>query len=246
MSTKVFSWKGKNSIDYKNNTPFWKDNSFLEFIYNNPKFKIILELLLDDLKFSLFERQNEIEKLASSYIEHGYGYLFYLLIKTIKPEKCVELGVLHGFSSCTIASALRDNGSGVIHAYDLFEDYPFRNDSMINVTNRMKEYNLDKWVEYHKNDAFEVSKKYKEIDFLHVDLSNDGVTYEKIFKQWHSKVKSLIVLEGGADYRDKVAWMGKYKKVSICQTIEHISQTYPQWKLYIIYPYPSLTIAVRN
>jgi predicted O-methyltransferase YrrM len=43
----------------------------------------------------------------------------YLLLRTHRPETVVEVGCLHGWSTSWILRALRDNGHGHLHSYDL-------------------------------------------------------------------------------------------------------------------------------
>ena len=37
--------------------------------------------------------------MRSSYIQNNYGDVFYRMITTYRPRKCVELGVLDGYST---------------------------------------------------------------------------------------------------------------------------------------------------
>ncbi|MFE5540976.1 class I SAM-dependent methyltransferase [Streptomyces sp. NPDC056519] len=43
----------------------------------------------------------------------------YLLLREAKPETVVEVGTFHGWSTTWILQALRDNGSGHLHSYDI-------------------------------------------------------------------------------------------------------------------------------
>jgi len=46
----------------------------------------------------------------------------YLLLRATKPAAVVELGTFHGWSTSWILSALRDNGSGQLHSFDLIDN----------------------------------------------------------------------------------------------------------------------------
>src|SRR6201991_302786 len=46
----------------------------------------------------------------------------YLLLRAIKPAGVVELGTFHGWSTTWILSALRDNGFGHLHSFDLIDN----------------------------------------------------------------------------------------------------------------------------
>jgi predicted O-methyltransferase YrrM len=46
----------------------------------------------------------------------------YLLLRATKPAAVVELGTFHGWSTSWILNALRDNGSGHLHSFDLIDN----------------------------------------------------------------------------------------------------------------------------
>jgi len=228
-------------------TPFWHDSSFKSFMELNPQLKGIEKYLPSSLGEEVFDAQNMIEEAWSSYMDHGYGYLFYALVRVLKPISCVELGVLQGFSLMTVAAALRDNNNGArICGFDLFEDYEYRHDYQANVSARVKDNLLDPWVRLHRLDAYQVYHQYEAVDFLHVDISNNGETFSQIFAQWANKVKQAIVFEGGSKTRDQVEWMSKYNKPPIVPAIRTIRNSYPDWSIVVLEPFPSVTVAIKK
>jgi predicted O-methyltransferase YrrM len=46
----------------------------------------------------------------------------YLLLRAAEPAAVVELGTFHGWSTSWILSALRDNGSGHLHSFDMIDN----------------------------------------------------------------------------------------------------------------------------
>jgi predicted O-methyltransferase YrrM len=48
--------------------------------------------------------------------------LTYLRLRAHRPETVVEIGALHGWSTTWILSALRDNGTGHLHTFDLIDE----------------------------------------------------------------------------------------------------------------------------
>ncbi|MBI4456221.1 MAG: class I SAM-dependent methyltransferase [Acidobacteria bacterium] len=196
------------------------------------------------LASEVFAGQTKIKKLTSSYKIRGYDYFFYALTRVLKPVRCVEIGVLQGFSLLTIASALRDNGIGLVEGFDLFEKYPFRNERFDVVTERLRGFGLHQWAKIYRVDAFEVHDRYQAVDLLHVDISNDGEVYRKLFNQWAGKVAKAIIFEGGSSKRDEIPWMAQYHKHPITEAVAEIRAAYPSWEISVLDPYPSITVAL--
>ncbi|MFL1376392.1 class I SAM-dependent methyltransferase [Nocardiopsis protaetiae] len=46
----------------------------------------------------------------------------YLLLRETRPETVMELGTFHGWSTTWILSALRDNGTGSLHSFDIVDN----------------------------------------------------------------------------------------------------------------------------
>lgn len=189
----------RSGPNFSKGTPFSKHPSFAKALEQVPAMNGLAGYLTSSPDIKIFGRQAEIEGLRSSYKDHGYGYLFYGITRVFKPEVCVELGVLQGFSLLTVAAGLRDNGSGEVYGYDLFEEYPYHNDTMANVEQRIRDLSLGDWVHLEQADASQVSPLFDSVDFLHVDISNSGDTYRQVFQQWAHKVKMAMVLEGGRE-----------------------------------------------
>ena len=233
--------------DFPIGKPFWFDASFQAFLEVNPRIKGICKYLPTTLDEEVYGSQKEIKKAWSSYKDHGYGYFFYALVRVLELSNCVEIGVLQGFSLMAVAAALRDNDSdGAIYGYDLFEEYKYRHDTFSNVNMRIKEINLSPWVHLRRADAYQIFQQFDSVDYLHVDISNDGDTYSRLFAQWESIVGKVIVFEGGSPIRDQVEWMRKYGKPPITPVIDKIKNEYPDWNVSVLTPFPSMMVAVKN
>lgn len=183
-----------------------------------------------------------LEDVGSSYKESGYQYLFYALVKLLSPEKICEIGVLQGFSLLSMASALKKNNKGEIFGYDLFDDYKFKNDRMINVQSRIVKAALSEFAKIKKQDAFSVSSEVEETDILHVDISNNGDTIEQLFYQWKDKVNKLFIFEGGGHARDEIDWMKKFRKPPILPILSKLSNQFQKLQFVTLASYPSLTL----
>jgi predicted O-methyltransferase YrrM len=226
--------------------PFWRDRSFTTLVESCEALEALRNYLPPDLNRHFYQGQERVEALHSTYKDHGYGHFFYALARAIRPRCCVELGVLQGFSLLAVAAALRDNGAGSIRGIDLFEDYPYRHAQYADVEKCISACGLEGWSVVTKADALRTHERHQDIDYLHVDLSNDGDTYRFVFRHWARKVKKVILLEGGSADRDRVEWMVKHGKPPIVPAIDEIRRAHPDWTIVVLAPYPSLTVAVRS
>jgi len=226
---------------------FWTDPSFLRLIENEKSLNGIMTYLpIGDSKQLISKKIEKLDSIHSSYKQCNYKLLFYGIVRQIKPDVCVEIGVLEGYSLFSMALALQENANGKIFGFDLFEDYEFRHERLKIINKRIKKIGLEKYISLTKKDAFDIYKDFNRIDLLHVDISNNGKVYSNVFKQWSDRVKKIILLEGGSIARDNIDWMKKYQKPPINPEINKLTIEYPNWKFYIIQPYPSITIAVNN
>jgi len=192
-----------------------------------------------------FDEGSVIPTLDSSYKENGYQYLFYALTRLLQPERIVEIGVLQGFSLLSMGCALKANGRGEFHAFDLFEEYEFKCDNFDNVSSRVSTMGLDKMVTLHQADASSVTGLIEETDMLHVDISNNGDIIGEIFSQWASRTSRIMIFEGGSLERDRVEWMVKYRKRSLYDKFMELDKNEAGWDFFTISPFPSVTIAVN-
>lgn len=89
----------------------------------------------------------------------------YLLLRETRPDTVMELGTFHGWSTTWILSALRDNGTGTLHSFDIVDDV---------VANVPGELALGRW-EFHKGDVRENTAQVPDgIGYLFVDAAHNG------------------------------------------------------------------------
>jgi len=172
----------------------------------------------------------------SSYSKNNYDSVFKALVFSLNPKKIVEIGILNGFSLEAMASST-DAGCD-IYAYDLFENYTYNAPSYDQIKSKFSHY---KNVTIKKADFKQIYKFHADdsIDILHVDVSNNGDTYEFCLDKYMPKVSQggIMTLEGGSKERDEIDWMQKFnfpKIQPILKKIEHATC--------ILEPFPSLTI----
>jgi len=202
------------------------------------------------------EFHNQINKLRSSYKQNRIGKKIQSIIIEHRPNLCIELGVLDGYSAFHIAKALKENEENNLSygsylcVFDLWEDYDFKHGNMKSFINMAEKLKLKKYIETYKMDAFNVHKYFGDysIDFLHIDISNDGDKIRTLIKQWHNKIKmrGVVVIEGGSEERDNVEWMIRFKKPSIKKEIENNEIINKFYDYEICTNFPSITLMTKK
>lgn len=203
---------------------------------------------LKDIKdySAIYERvtKNGIVKTdeRSSYKINDFCSEFIGIIKEVRPQLIVEFGILEGYSLQAFIDGRSD--SCEIHAYDLFEDFPFNAADYNKIKERFSKYQN---LKIKKLDFYKGYKKYKKesIDILHIDIANNGDVFKFAIDNYMSKIKrgGAIVLEGGSMERDQVEWMGKFNKTRINPYLESIKN---KFNIRIIDKFPSLTIIKKK
>lgn len=234
-------WPERNSAAH----PVWLDASFTDLVRRHPALDAMRRFLPLTAGTPVFQGQDSICALQSSYVDRGYGSLFYALVRALRPQQCVEIGLFQGFSLLSAAAALRDNDGGAIAGYDLFDAYPYRHAQRAQLTQQVVASGLEAWTTVHQADAAAVHEQVQAVDYLHVDVSNDGDTYRQVFAQWSAKVRQVILLEGGSRERDNVDWMVQFGKPAIVPAIADLRRAHPEWSISVLEPFPSLTVAIN-
>jgi predicted O-methyltransferase YrrM len=163
-------------------------------------------------------------EIESSYHINDIGQTIYDYIIKEKPMTVVEFGCLFGYSTVTIAMALRDIGcNGKLYCYDLWDEYPYKHSTIETTKSNLKKYQLENYVKFIKMDFYEWLKDPIEFDIMHLDISNNGKTIQDAYLNLKNKINngSIILFEGGSIERDEVEWMLKYDYPPI-NGIKHI------------------------
>ncbi|KKS83710.1 MAG: hypothetical protein UV59_C0033G0008 [Candidatus Gottesmanbacteria bacterium GW2011_GWA1_43_11] len=176
----------------------------------------------------------------SSYEKNNYGELFYGLMRVYQPKQVVELGTKAGYSAYHMARGLRANGKGTLDCYDLWEKYKFNSVPKSKAQENLKQYK--DIIRLHLRDAIGVDKKYKAVDILHVDLSNEGGILDKIIPHWIHKVRQVIIIEGGSAEHDRLPWMIRYKKKPIVTWLEEFRHKHSDIEYFTFIPFLSVTV----
>ena len=195
--------------------------------------------------------------MRSSYAKNNFGGILRALILSHKPRFVIECGVLDGFSTFHIAHALKFNHEKMgcdnkFIAYDLWEEYKYKHGTFKDVAKMLRDQGnlLNRYVNLHYGDALEVYQYFADgkVDFLHMDISNDGDILRKTLDHWGSKISSggIIAFEGGSPERDKIEWMIKHDRRPIAPEVVHASMTHPEFKAQVFTEFPSMTLFFKR
>jgi predicted O-methyltransferase YrrM len=193
--------------------------------------------------------------MRSSYAENNFGSILRALILAQLPRLVIECGVLDGYSAFHIAHALRFNAQKMKRqsefiAYDLWEEYRYKHGNFNKVASMLREQNLlNKHVNLHYGNAFNVYSYYQDgaVDFLHMDISNDGDILRKTIDHWGPKIAhgGIIAFEGGSVERDNVEWMKKYDRNPIAPEVVNISFD-TEFDAQVFPMFPSMTLFFKR
>lgn len=187
--------------------------------------------------------------IRSSYIQNNYAEVFRSMIHAYKPEIGIELGALDGYSAIATGKAMKEIKRGTLDVYDLFDAYPFKHGSQQEIQTLLDMEGLDN-VKLHQGDAYQVHELVPNnwVHWLHVDISNDGETFDRIMDLWDPKMVpgGYIVFEGGTQERDAVEWLIKYNKRPIKPAIENNKIVLAKYVFGSYLKFPGLTVLLKK
>ena len=151
--------------------------------------------------------------IESSYRENNIGQSLYDTVIQLKPNKIVEFGCLYGYSTVSMALALKQLGRGKIYCYDLWEEYQYKHSTISQTKENVIKYEVENYVEFIKKDYYEWLSNPEDFDLMHLDISNTGDIISKTYSLLPTG--SIVLFEGGSTERDEIEWMTKYKATPI-------------------------------
>jgi len=173
--------------------------------------------------------------IKSSYKEYYYNKVFKSICFAVNPSKIVEFGILEGYSLDCFVNFSQDCD---IEAIDLFDDFPYNAADYNFVVNK---YQKNSNVSIYKRDFYKSVDFYKDnsIDILHIDIANNGETFDFAIQNYLPKVRGIMILEGGSEQRDGVEWMIKYNKPKIIPVLQKYHNSV---KIEVLEDFPSITL----
>lgn len=102
-------------------------------------------------------------KSMKAQLDDYEAEMTYLLLRDLRPEVVVEVGTFYGWSTMWILSALRDNGTGHLHSFDIVDNV---------VRNVPAELSADRWT-FTKGDIQQHPEKVPaKADYLFIDADH--------------------------------------------------------------------------
>lgn len=177
----------------------------------------------------------DMENIKSSYKKNNYDKIFQSICFSLNPKKIVEFGILEGYSLDCFVKYAKDSE---IEANDLFDDFPY---NAANYDFIKSKYLKNKNVKIYKKDFYKSVDFYKDnsIDILHIDIANNGDTFDFAINNYLPKVKGMIIMEGGSEERDNIDWMIMYNKPRIVPVLQKYSSSV---KIEVLGDFPSITL----
>ena len=176
----------------------------------------------------------------SSYQEEKFSKVFKALCFSMNPKKIVEFGLLDGYSlDCFLDSTEEDCS---IEAYDLFEDFPYNAADFGAISEKYSNISSSR-LKIQKADIFKSREFLRPggIDIIHVDVANNGETYQFCIDNFLPILKNggILLMEGGSEERDNCEWMVKYNKPKIREVLNRYADILD---IQVFSEFPSLTM----
>jgi predicted O-methyltransferase YrrM len=162
---------------------------------------------------------------------------------SIRPKTIIEIGILDGYSLHYFINATNSINTKIV-AYDIFDTFNGNHAKEDELKNKFKNHSN---VEINYGDFYELHKTImnNSIEIIHIDIANNGEIYEYAIQNYLPKLSSngIIILEGGSEQRDNVAWMNKYNKLKIQPILEKYHKKY---NIKTFGSLPSITLIAHN
>ncbi len=136
-----------------------------------------------DLIRTIFEHAKPLgHHEAKGNLNLGFGFLYYGLVRTLRPKHVVVIGSGFGFSVACLALALKDNGKGQLSfidpSYSVLTDGPFKTmggtaqwDDPEKVERHFARFGVERIVTHYRMRSDEFYAKYDALGLPDIDLA---------------------------------------------------------------------------
>jgi len=160
----------------------------------------------------------------------GFGYLYYGIVRALRPDHVLVVGSGYGFSVVCMALGLKDNGKGrltfVDPSYDVLKHGPFKTvggrgfwGSPERVSKHFSRFGVEKLVTHHKLSNREFFPRFQRLGLPELDLafldgnhSFENVKYDFLRTLAHSKKNTYILLHDSNIYVREIIGNSGVKK----------------------------------
>jgi hypothetical protein len=160
----------------------------------------------------------------------GFGYMYYGLVRTLRPEHTLVIGSGYGFSVVCLALGMKDNGKGNLSfidpSYSLLKNGPFKTiggvgfwDDSDKVKNHFARFEVDHIITHYKMRSDEFFPQFESMQLPPVDLAFiDGshaykdVKYDFLKVLERSKRNTYILLHDSHIYIREILQHSGVKK----------------------------------
>jgi hypothetical protein len=175
--------------------------------------------------------------MESSYTtkELDYSSVLKTICFGLNPLTVTEIGIGTGFSlRCFVEWAPK---KAEIKAYDLFDGFNGNHPPFEETVKKFPRVPIAEGNFYELHDSI----KDNSLDILHIDVANNGETYQFALDNYWEKLtdKGIMILEGGSKDRDQIEWMKKYEKLPIAPVLERNKN---KFKILTFGKVPSITL----
>lgn len=148
----------------------------------------------------------------------GFGFLYYGLVRVLRPHHVLVIGSGYGFSVVCLALGLKDNAAGqltfVDPSYSILSDGPFKTvggtsqwDSPAKVRRHFARFGVERIVTHHRLKSEHFFERYDELDLPGIDLSfiDGNHSYADVRRDFvnslrHSRKNSYLLLHDSNIY----------------------------------------------
>lgn len=194
--------------------------------------------LTDELIGYIFEHAKPLgHNQDQKNLNLGFGFIYYALVRAVRPKHIVVIGSGYGFSVICLALGIKDNGTGsltfVDPAYSLLKDGPFKTiggvakwENEAKVFEHFKQFGVEDIVRHYKLRSDEFFPRFYDYNLPPIDIAFiDGnhafkdVWYDFLNTAKHAHKNSYIFLHDTNIYiREILRHAGVKKWLRILKT----------------------------